>query len=156
VDINKIREELINKLNKQLEVDGSEWDSEIKVRGKGSTRFMEDDVYLSEDLSMFEEEEDETKTKIKELMKGKNGIIGVDLWLKEITKLTQADVGFIRQVIDDFAKRYNLLKVYNWGCDDGGIVIFVDGNAVFRNYYSRGYVEYNTFGPETEDEFWNM
>lgn len=156
VKLEKVRQELIDKLNEKFEVDADPWDSAIKIRGPNSTRFMEDEVRIIALDKLTEREQFDGKEleAIRQWAKDKNGIINIDLWNKDCTKLTPALFLFLRQTIDDFATRHNLLKVFNWGTDDGGIVILVNKRAVFRTYWARGTLEIDTFGPDTEDCFW--
>jgi len=86
---------------------------------------------------------------------GKSGIITIDVWGKPWIGMTSELYKFVRQVVDEIAKKYNLLKVYSWGQDDGGTIVFnIEGIAVIRSYYSRGIVEIDGFGPVSEDDYW--
>lgn len=121
---------------------------------------MEDNVqvYTLDDFLIQEFVKDEITFFDDELWKhlhSKAGVIVVELWGKEWIGMTPGLYSFVRDVINEFAKKYNLAKVGFWGMDDGGTVYFDKfGDAMFRTYYSRRSIEINTFGPHTEDQFW--
>ena len=86
---------------------------------------------------------------------GKYGVINIDIWNKSTTKLTSVHIDYIRKIVDEMAIKYNLAKIYSWGRDDGGSVMFYNNYAVISSYYGRGVNEFDVMqAPRTEDEFW--
>lgn len=148
--------DLVEELNKQLsgvfDTKQDEGTTIIWVRGKGAERFMEDVVVISDDYEVWD---DKVKELVQSLTKYEACIM-VDMWCKVNQGFTVENLVKLRQIIDDFAKKHNLLKVYAWGQDGGGDVVFIDGVAKLRTYYDRhGEMMYDEVGPLTEDAFWS-
>jgi len=90
---------------------------------------------------------------------GDEMIISVDLWFFQDSgaKIGLNHIKIIEEIINKIAEKYELLKLFSWGADDGGLVLFGEnGDSVRSYYYSRGCIDLNpSFAPESEENFWN-
>lgn len=129
----------------------------IGFKSKSGEKFMEDNVIVCQVNSFTIPDVEPWNETIIEVTENINETaIYVELWGKESTGLKDSDFIAVRKIVDAFAEKYNLVKIYSYGYDDGGYVLFnKEGRAVMTTYFGRhGTVEINEFGPATEDEYW--
>lgn len=157
--VSKARMELYTRLGEKLKVQFQKAQAGAVIfAGPTSLKFMEDNILITTVTNMIGMDDCEAVNEaIEHAQKNENKKVAicVDIWGKLIIKMTSELYKFVREVVDDIAKKYDMLKVYAWGCDDGGMVVFdANGKTVVRSYYSRGLLEVDMYGPESEEEYW--
>lgn len=151
--IKKIGKKLIKEIPEIFKVQVSEYDNGMNINfADRDGELYEDTIWIGKAGDFLIEEDKEL---FEDVIDFNDLIISVDLWLKSFTKMNREHTKIIRDLVDKYASEYNLRKLFAYGMDDGGIVLFKDGIAERSYYYSRGVVDIDpSWAPKSEEGYW--